>query len=324
VRVFEGRIEEDEKLAGDGGEGEFGSFTSRAELLVKSFEDGIFADGREAGEIEEAADWGAASPDVALTAPLATVAIQRRKASELGDGTASEGTEFRHEAEQAERGAPVDPRRLIQASRLRLERGRRVAQGEQLRFELGDLAVIKPQDPVALAQEPRLIELMATGFFYGALGDEMLALSEQTFQAQQMRRQGQRRCGSVDAAVFGKDEGIEPIGFGQEATGAGQIADLARVDHTDGDAMSVEIRDEGSLITAAFANDVHLAVGSGEAAAQEGEAGGRIGNGEVLLLEVALDGGLGEVCAEIDKRRRHGEYEVTGLALPYDTSSPRA
>src|SRR5215213_10574031 len=99
MRIFEGGIEEDEEFAGDGDEGHFAGFAGGFEFEKEGFEDLVFANGGEAGEIEEATGGSAPAGDVALAAELAAVVVERGEAGELGDGAAAERAEFREVAE---------------------------------------------------------------------------------------------------------------------------------------------------------------------------------------------------------------------------------
>src|SRR5581483_4373918 len=107
LRIFECGVEEDEKFSGDSGEGDFGRLAGGAEFLEEGLEEVVFADGGEAGEVEEAAGGGAAASDVALAAELAAVVVEGSQAREFGDGPAAQSAQFWKVAEQAESAAPV-------------------------------------------------------------------------------------------------------------------------------------------------------------------------------------------------------------------------
>jgi hypothetical protein len=296
-------VEEDEEFSGDGDEGDFAGFAGGAEFLEEGFEDGVFADGVEAGEVEETANLGAAAGDMALAAELAAVVVERSQTGELGDGAAVQGAEFGHEAEEAKGAAPVDAGGLVKACGFGEEFGIGVAQGEELSLELFDFAIVEADGAFGLGLEPAVVELMKAGLFQGSLGDEMGALGEQRAQAQVMSGLGCIWLGRVGEAEGAEDAGIDAVGLGEDVTGTGEVANLARIDDADRDVLGVEEVDEAVLVAAGgLADDVEGARGGRFGAAEQiGKAGGVVGNGEDLVKPAAVDGRLGDIGSEVDR-----------------------
>lgn len=83
-RIFEEVIEEDGEFADDGDESNFCGFVAQAQLLVKTAQDGVMADGGEGGHVEGAAESGAAAGDVALAFARTAVVIVGGDAHEGG------------------------------------------------------------------------------------------------------------------------------------------------------------------------------------------------------------------------------------------------
>jgi hypothetical protein len=76
-------VGEDDEFSHEGGESEFFGFTASEETEVERSQDGIVTRGDERGHVENGADLGAATEDVALTAELTAVAV---KGSDPGGG----------------------------------------------------------------------------------------------------------------------------------------------------------------------------------------------------------------------------------------------
>ena len=112
--------------------------------------------------------------------------------------------------------------------------------------------------------------------------------------------------GSVGGAKVGEDFGVEPIGLGEQPAGAGEVADLARIEDADGQAVAVERGDQGVLVAAGgLAEDLDAGLERLESGGEGGQAGGVIGDGEGLVEEAAVDGGFGDIGTEIDTHWVH-------------------
>ena len=112
-----------------------------------------------------------------------------------------------------------------------------------------------------------------------------------------------------DATIIGQEKGIDAIGFGELAAGAGKVARQAGIDDADGDAGLVQGSDEGLVVRpGGFADDVDGLGTFNKALAQESKAGGVIGNGgrELHAGTTQIDGEFGDIGAEVDRRGEHG------------------
>jgi hypothetical protein len=300
--VMESGVEENEEFSSDGNKGDFAGFAGGAEFLEESFEDGVAADGVEAGHVEETADGSPTSGDVALAAILAAVVIERSQAGEFGHGAAAQGAEFGHQAEQGQRAAPVDSGSLIEAFGFGFELQIGVAQRQELRFELFDFAIVEADGALDLRPQPAVFDLMQAGLFLGALGDEAAALGEQCTEALQVCGPGGIRRGRVGRTVGAEHAGIDPVGLGEDAARTGEVAHLARVDDADRQAVRVEVIDEAVLIAArGLADDVQACRGGLHPPGEIGKAGRVIGDDEDLIEQTAVNSRLGDIGSEIDR-----------------------
>jgi len=102
-------IEEEEELSGGGDEGDFGWFSEVPEMVIEELEVAVFlADGGEGGEVEGAADSGAAAAEMALALAGAAVVGIRGEAGQGGDFLSIDATEFGEQSEQGRSGYFAD------------------------------------------------------------------------------------------------------------------------------------------------------------------------------------------------------------------------
>ena len=83
-------------------------------------------------------------------------------------------------------------------------------------------------------------------------------------------------------AVFGEDGGIDLIGFGEPTFGAGEVADLARVDHDKRQTGAGELCRHDLLEPAGGLEHDQLRCGHAQALGKIGNATTITGDGEVL------------------------------------------
>ena len=89
--LFEEAVEMDEEFAHDGGKGDFVRLASGDEALIKSFEDGVEARGRECGHVEGATNTTAPALDASQAASSAAIAIKGSQPGQSGDLASGEG-----------------------------------------------------------------------------------------------------------------------------------------------------------------------------------------------------------------------------------------
>src|ERR1035437_4378848 len=100
VGVFQEEVSEDDQFAPEDGEGEFFGFAVGEEAQVEGFENWVVACGDRRSHVENRADLGAATSNVALAARLPTVAIEGRDAGQRRRLRSGQGAEFGHEGNQ--------------------------------------------------------------------------------------------------------------------------------------------------------------------------------------------------------------------------------
>ena len=283
--------------------------------MKEGLEDRVFADGRKASHIEEAAYGGSASRDMALAAVLAAVVIEGCEARKLGNGAAAQGAEFRKEAHESQSRAPIHTADLIEALGFSFELEIGITQGKQLRFEFCDFALEKSNDALGLCAQPAVFDLMEARFLDGTLGDKSLALCQQSRQAFEVLGLRDARGGVIGCSVIGNNAGVEAVGFGENTPGTGKVADLARVDDAYYDVVSVKVIDQGILVSAGgFANDVDAPMSQGpESVAEFGESTGSIRDSEGLVEETTVDCSFGDIGSEIDTVWNHGYRDGAGF-----------
>jgi hypothetical protein len=134
---------------------------------------------------------------------------------------------------------------------------------------------------------------------------------ELALHADQLRAQGaelgqgadlqHRRCvggGLQDASIGGEHRGVQRIGLGQLAAGAGEGAHAGGVEHRDGQAPRVG---EGDQRTFVAAGGFHAEVGcGGQPARERGQAGGVIGHAQSAGGQVAVEVELAHVDADVN------------------------
>lgn len=110
---------------------------------------------------------------------------------------------------------------------------------------------------------------------------------------------GGRGRGLEDPAVVAQDRGVEGVGLGAQALGAGEVAHAPGFDHADGNLRGLEGADHGLFVAAGgLADDVRAGPRAQELA-QPGVALGVVGEGVGLAGQVELQGSLGHVEADV-------------------------
>ncbi len=151
--------------------------------------------------------------------------------------------------------------------------------------------------------------LPQSDFFAGTVLDQLGAAGDQIVEQDHLRIGPGGGCRLHRLAVVGQQQGIDGVGLGELATGPGKITRKARVDHADGDGRLVQGGDKLPVVRpGGFADDVDRCPAAGEDLDQGSITGGVIGdgggNGELGATQV--DGGFGDIGAEVDRRGEHG------------------
>lgn len=315
----------------DGDEREFTGFSGGFEFEEEGFENRVFANGDEACQVKKAAGGSTAASDVSFATHGATVVVDGGKAGEFGDGTAAEGAEFRQIADQAQSATPIQAGHFIQALGLLPEWRMGVAQGEQLLFEFEDLAIEKADGAFELGLQPRVFALVPACLLGGSTKHQMIARGEELGQALKVLWLLRGGGWFVGFAKGSEDLRIQPVGLGEKTTRAGKITTPARVDDTDRQCALMAMRHQFALVAAGGLTDE--VEGQGAEFLQTGieasEASGRIGNGEGLIEETAVDGRFGDIGPAVDRVGVHrigmagDDVSGFGSALSYELGRDR-
>ena len=299
--VFKDMVHLKEQLSHDGGEGDFGGFAGQTQALIELAQRGVNLAGHHDGtHIESAADDGAPSTDVALTFPRAALPRPGSQSREGGSLLTVEMAQFRHLCQDTDGGDISDTIELGQGLDLLEEVGRageglsqflvhRLELGLEVFEEFGLLFADKGQGgQFAMLTSPAELFL-----------ELITPLDEGTQFPQEGIRLGcWRRLEGV--TVGGEHLGVEGIALGPPTLSPCEVTDLGGVDHTDEQLGCMERIDESALIaTGGFADDMDEGKHT-QAFDQLRMALGGVGQLDLAVLEVELEGGLGDVQADID------------------------
>lgn len=170
------------KLSHEDGEGKFFGFARGEEAEIEGFEDWVVAGGNQGGHVEDRADLGAPSGDVALAAELAAVAIKGSDAGERGRLGVGEGAELGHESDQGGGGERADALDLAEALDPGEQRWGLSDLGLHERFEVRDLFAEEGDGFGDEAEEVFVGEGLGEIVVLGDLGEQMGAVLDQSGQ----------------------------------------------------------------------------------------------------------------------------------------------
>ena len=167
--------------------------------------------------------------------------------------------------------------------------------GDHLLFQLGHQLLLLARDPgrqTVLAGLPGAHEL----FF------ELVAPLHQVPEFVARRFGRGRRLGPQRLPVGGEHRRVDGIVFGPLALGQGEVADQRGVEHAHGLSGRVQRGDDAFFVAAGgFADHLHSGHGA-DFFEQGGVAFGGVVQDVLDVLEVELEGGLGDVQAGMDGR----------------------
>ena len=229
--ALEDGVEDDQELTHGGGDGDLGGLAAGDEARIEGADRGIAADGGEGRHVQGLADAGAAAEDHAPAAEGAAVAVDRGDTDEAGDLAPIEGAELGQLGEERAGRGLADAR----------DRGEQVLGGApggaaahgvvEIGLDLAQLLLQPGQVGVEPPDEPRVAELAAALALAADHLDQLAAAGDQLAERAR-RRVGHRPWFGPDRfGEAGDGLGIEPIGLGEPAGGAGEVPDLAGIDH---------------------------------------------------------------------------------------------
>ena len=222
--VSDDGVEHGEQLAHDGDESEARGFSCVAQPPVEAPQWRIVPDRDQAGHEEGCAHFDASALDVSLAAIAATVAVHRCDAGEGGDLMTIDGAEFGQLNNQRARHDITDVGNAFEQILFGAEHG-----------ALLDQPVDGAVDPSAFRRKAAQDGLeRALGEFVGSFAealllgvdhDDELATSGEEFAQAQHERVGHRLGRGPDGFGEMRDHaGVDRIGLGQFADGAGELA----------------------------------------------------------------------------------------------------
>ena len=138
-------IGEDDDFSSDGGEGEFGWFSSCCEVLVAALHVGIAAACDQGGHIERAAQGRSSTLDAAFCLDGATFARMRREAGEGGDLLAGDTTDLGELGQEGQGGDRPHAGYGAQDGGLAIEFGVGLYDGVDMRVEPFEVTVDSTQ-----------------------------------------------------------------------------------------------------------------------------------------------------------------------------------
>ena len=247
--VLDHRIQDDQQLAHAGGEGHLLGLACCQEPLIEGGKDWIVADGDQGRHIQSRAHVSTTSPAGSLPPELATVPAEWGYTNQGGDLPAVECAQFGEAGQQGEcQGRadawyaaqeifPLSPQRALPQPVMEIP-----IQVTQLLFQDGDHPVDALLDHGQRSLAPLLLgdlhldDLPPTGnkgFEFSSLGGGQGLGHNPTSLAEM----GDGRC-------------IETVRLSQLSHGAGEVSDLAGIDHGDRDVCRAKSYYQGNLIPA--------------------------------------------------------------------------
>jgi hypothetical protein len=260
--------------------------------------------------------------DAALALAWPAVVVEGGEASEARGLAAAEGAELRDGSQEEPTGAVGDALDLAEAGDLGSEEFVGTDQGGDL--GLKGIAVGSKGLGEALGHpdDERVAVMLGTVVLLNDKADDLLATANQLGEALGGGGGlwGERRVD--DAAILGEDGGVESVGLGQEALGAGEVADAARVEEAEGDLGGMEGGREVVLIAAGgLAEDVDGARDAVEKSAESLEACGIVAEDAAWDpgVRTEVEGVFGDIDADVGRGEGWG-FGVGGGGVHGDSA----
>src|ERR1035437_4699446 len=298
VGVFQEEVSEDDQFAPEDGEGEFFGFAVGEEAQVEGFENWVVACGDQRSHVENRADLGAATSNVALAASLPTVAIEGRAAGPRRRWRSGQGAEFGHEGNQGsgtEGAAALD---LPEPLDFRGEVGRAGDFVGHARLNLIGL-LAQEGDGSGHQSEPLFVgESFRQIIVLGNLPEQRRAVFGGGGKGLLERSREAERFWVEGLGKINGDLRVNLVGLGQAAFGFGQVADLPGIEAGNGTLGGVRQGDEPRLVTPAGFADQDGGWREGFEPAPDGLR--RVGNLGGLLVVMEVEVELGDINSDRD------------------------
>ncbi len=245
--VSEDSVEDCEELSCDGGEGSLFGFSLRDQVAIEAFEGWVMPGGGEGSHVEGCADVGASSPYGSLSAHGSAVAVEGRDADERGDAPSAEGSEFGEIGDQGSCGGVTDPGNAFEEVLGLAPCGGFADRIAELGFEVGEFALQGGEHAVDAADRATACEAPPAVSLRGHHRDDLAPPGDQLGERAGLLVRHRTGLGMDRLGELCDRRRIEGVGLGEPAGGAGEVPDLARVDHRQWQARRAERRRDRDL-----------------------------------------------------------------------------
>ena len=188
--------------------------------------------------------------DMALALLGTAVVVEWSDPGEAGGLAGFEGAELGDRGQEDPGGALGDALDLAEAGDLGGEFGVGALQRGDLGFKVGEMGGKGLGELSGLFCDEEVVVMFGAVGFLDDEAEQFLAAAHQVGEPLEGGGAWRGGRGQEKAAVLGEDDGIDGVGLGEDAFGAGQIADSAGVHEGDRNLGEVEGLEEGVLIAA--------------------------------------------------------------------------
>jgi len=281
--------------------------------------------GDECGHVERTADRSPTATDTSASVPLAAFARMRCQAGQRSGLAAVEGAQFGQFGQHAQGGDGADAGNGFELLHAFIQGGGLGAQGLELGLNLFQIPFQTAHEALGLAAQGRQGEPLG-----------LLALGHEDFQhldpaadqfGQLLFLWGAGRGGFrlQGPAIGGQDGGINVVGLGSLAGGAGEVANPGGVQDADRNLGFMQRGDDVALVTAGgFADDLDAGLGSQEFE-QSAVTSGGVGQAVDTTGQVELQVELGNIQAGVESSHSvlaHScKYELAAVGRSINGSS---
>ena len=280
---------------------DLGWFTRFAEAIIELSQRGVFhaCDGDRC-HIEAAPDFSAATADMTLALPGPALTGPRSQASQRGGFPPAQLTQFRHFTQGGDGRDGTNPIEFRQFLDLRQPMGRAAERRRQFGFRGGDLGGELPTQPSLFPGDEPGCTMLGSIAGGDQLGLEMLPPANQVTQFSEDGLWHWRGLGVQSLTERGERSGIDRIILGTPALGLSKVPDTGGVEDADGTVGGLERGHDSPFVTASGFTDQVDPSDRTQKPDQARVTGGRVGQQVLAVLEVELQGGLGDIQPGVD------------------------
>jgi len=321
VVLFEGLVDVDNQFAHHRGESDFGWFALGAEVVVKLSQGGLFLFGQRNGtHVEGAPHSSTTAADMTLALPRSALPSPGRQACQGPGLLTVELSQLRHVTQQSDGRDEAHAGHLVQNLNLLVMAGTIGQRFGQLFFHRVDAGL------ELLGDFGLLFEDEGIGGVFAMLAGTHQLLLELGAPINQGAHFGQcwagfwRWRGLMGSPISGEHSAVQRIALGTAALGQSEMTHMARIKNRNRKVRLLKGCDDLAFIPAGgLANDLDIRAGI-----QQGQeffvTRGRVGQGVLAVLEVELEGGLGNVQAGIDGGSwfRHNRASCSAHSCTYE------